>query len=696
MNDDGYIERRRGQMATEHRRNHQGTRGRRRRSIAGGTALLAAGLTAGSVVLTTSPAGATPVTIAITSRVSVTSAGAEVDANPSTWTPMSADGRYVAFGTSGALDPHDTNDGFDAYVRDRVAGTTTRVSLTDADTQIGSWAEPCGISRNGRFVGFVGQGSGLPVPDRNQLYLRDRTLGTTTLVSRASDGTPAGPGPNDNASVYAADRCPISDNGRYVAFESLATNLVPGDGNPDEDDVFRRDLQSSTTIRISASTGGAAANDHAGGTAMSADGNTIAFVSDADDLVANDTNDNSDVFVRTVSPNTMSRATTKANGAQVYGGPGSPSITGDGTKVAFASNSSDLDPGGTGQPQVFVKVRASGAIAKVSTDSGGQSLGAGAGYPSISDDGQHVAFICDRPDGTEGDPNKVEDVYLKDTGTGHLTTISVTPSGSTGNKLSLRPTISGNGTAVGFTSTATDLVRNDTNAGSDVFVRDLAVDIAPFVSTTALVKQQFVDLLGRQPSATELTEWKAKLSNGERSPDQLIDDLAHGAFAAKRAPMIRLYWAFFLRAPDKSGLDYWTGKLSAGKSLASVAAQFATSSEFQTKYGSKTNSQFVTLIYQNIFTRNPDPSGLTYWTKKLDTKAKTRGDVMVNFSESSEGKRVLAPQTDTILHELGMLRVMPSKLFLDLTLGAIKGDWVSQEQVATLRTSSGYAARITP
>ncbi|WP_421120511.1 DUF4214 domain-containing protein [Aquihabitans daechungensis] len=160
--------------------------------------------------------------------------------------------------------------------------------------------------------------------------------------------------------------------------------------------------------------------------------------------------------------------------------------------------------------------------------------------------------------------------------------------------------------------------------------------------------------------------------------------------------MIRLYWAFFLRAPDQAGLDYWTKKLSTGTTLSKVAKHFAASSEFQTKYGSKTNSQFITLIYQNIFDRDPDPAGLAFWTKKLDTKAKTRGDVMVNFSESSEGRRDLAPQTDTILHVLGMLRAMPSKTYLDLTLGNLKGAWISPKQVASLRAGGSYAARVTP
>lgn len=178
-----------------------------------------------------------------------------------------------------------------------------------------------------------------------------------------------------------------------------------------------------------------------------------------------------------------------------------------------------------------------------------------------------------------------------------------------------------------------------------MFVRDFQQDLTPFATPAALIQQQYVDFEGRQPTAAELTEWKARFSNGERTPDELIDALAHGTtWSAKRAPLTRLYWAYFLRAPDSSGMTYWTNQLTNGKKLSAVAKQFSTSSEFQTKYGSLSNQAFVMNIYQNIFNRDPDPGGLAYWTNKLATKQKTRGDVMVSFSESNEGKRVLAPR----------------------------------------------------
>ena len=146
------------------------------------------------------------------------------------------------------------------------------------------------------------------------------------------------------------------------------------------------------------------------------------------------------------------------------------------------------------------------------------------------------------------------------------------------------------------------------------------------------------------------------------SPERQVLLLMSGSFGAKRGPLVRLYEAYFKRLPDTSGLNYWLGRLNAGKTLDQVSAQFASSSEFQTKYGNTTNSQFVTLVYNNVLGRSPDSGGLSFWVSKLNAGT-SRGTVMTNFSESNEGKRVFRPQVDTALASLGMLGVIgPSKL----------------------------------
>ncbi len=115
--------------------------------------------------------------------------------------------------------------------------------------------------------------------------------------------------------------------------------------------------------------------------------------------------------------------------------------------------------------------------------------------------------------------------------------------------------------------------------------------------------------------------------------------LAHDpARVAERHPVIRLYFAFFKRSPDVSGANYWINKRKNGSNLNTIASNFAGSSEFKNKYGSLSNQDFVKQIFVNVFDRQPDPSGLAYWTKKLDDKKATRGQVMVGFSESNEYK----------------------------------------------------------
>ncbi|MFN8017720.1 MAG: DUF4214 domain-containing protein [Acidimicrobiales bacterium] len=159
--------------------------------------------------------------------------------------------------------------------------------------------------------------------------------------------------------------------------------------------------------------------------------------------------------------------------------------------------------------------------------------------------------------------------------------------------------------------------------------------LAPFGSGADYVKRQYQDLLGRQPSAAELQAGVATLAN--TPVDVFTTNLAHTpARVAERHPVIRLYFAFFERSPDLAGANHWINKRKAGTNLTQIASAFAASSEFENTYGKLTNQAFVQQVYVNVFGRQPDPAGLAYWTKKLDAKTATRGQVMVGFSESSE------------------------------------------------------------
>jgi Tol biopolymer transport system component len=205
---------------------------------------------------------------------------------------VSVTGRYVAFGSWATnLVPGDTNDAFDIFRYDRVAGTTVRVSLTGDGGQIAGHSAGPAVSADGRYVIFSSEAPGIlpgdtrPGPD---VFLRDLRSGTTTMVSVTSAGTPG----NDNSS--SSD---ISPDGRYVVFGSWATDLVAQDTN-DWYDVFVRDLRTGRTSLVSVSTAGTQGNLGGENGAISTDGRHVAFNSSSSDLVPRDTNDNLDVFVR--------------------------------------------------------------------------------------------------------------------------------------------------------------------------------------------------------------------------------------------------------------------------------------------------------------------------------------------------------------------------------------------------------------
>jgi hypothetical protein len=183
------------------------------------------------------------------------------------------------------------------------------------------------------------------------------------------------------------------------------------------------------------------------------------------------------------------------------------------------------------------------------------------------------------------------------------------------------------------------------------------------------------------------------IQNGTTTSEAWIAGMRNRAeWAGTRAPVTRLYAAYFGRLPDKSGLEYWAGKLRSGTSLSKLSATFAASSEFQRKYGSLSNRQFVLLIYQNVLKRSADQAGVDYWTRKLDGGT-SRGVVMTNFSESSENVRKTGPTVDTVLLYAGMLRRMPTAAELTTALDDLAGGATIVDLAHDLLLSAAYDAR---
>lgn len=272
----------------------------------------------------------------------------------------------------------------------------------------------------------------------------------------------------DAGSTFSA----LSADGRFVAFTSRASNLVPGDTNG-TDDVFVRDRVNGTTERVSVGTGGAEANAMSVAPAISGDGQVVAFVSSATNLVAGDTNGRLDVFVHDRGTGTTSRASVDSSGVESSADSLSPSLSFDGTRVVFASSSDDLTAGdGNGTFDVFLHDRPTGVTTRVSVDSSGAEANGASLAPRISADGLVIAFHSSATNLVATDVNFRTDVFVHDLATGMTEMASVDSAGVQGNFQSTASSISADGRFVAFDSDATNLVAADSNFRTDVFVRD--------------------------------------------------------------------------------------------------------------------------------------------------------------------------------------------------------------------------------
>ena len=431
---------------------------------------------AGSVVRAPAVLAETPVTL----RASVATSGTQGN-DPSYDPHVSADGRLVAFVSDATgLVPGDTNGSTDIFVRDLAARATTRVSVSSSGQQGNgdSGTDPI-LSADGRIVAFPSDASNLVPGDTNgvrDLFVRDLSTRTTTRVSVSSGG-----GQGNQASFDAY----VSLDGRYVSFSSQASNLVPGDTNG-RTDVFVHDRVAGITTRVSVASSGAQANGSSEDAVVSDDGRYVAFSSLATNLGAGDTTGERDTFVHDVVTGVTRRVSVSSSGTQGNGESGyNPAISGDGRFVAFNSTSSNHVTGDTnGKRDVFVYELSTGAVSRVSVSTAaGQANGTSSSAPSLSRDGRYVAFLSSASNLVAGDTNGDSDVFLRDRTEGTTVRVSLTGAGeqSDGGSCHSQPYVNQLATLVVFTCGATNLVPADTNGEYDVFVRTLgtALPVTP-------------------------------------------------------------------------------------------------------------------------------------------------------------------------------------------------------------------------
>jgi Tol biopolymer transport system component len=302
---------------------------------------------------------------------------------------------------------------------------------------------------------------------------------TTVRVSEALGGGDA----NANSSWPS-----MSADGRFVAFSSWASNLVPHDTN-DSSDLFVRDLQTGTTTRVSVSSTGTQANGSSFTPAISADGGVVAFRSDATNLVTGDTGGHTDVFVHYMSSGMTQRVSQKPSGVGANGDSSEPAMSADGKKVAFSSDATNL---------VSVQVNTTGICCDIYVHdlaTGHNQLGdpmqdgngaSDSFAPVLSANGRYLAFAswgCGIVRGVECLDQS--NVYRRDMKTGAMTLVTRAYTGAVGLGCGANPAISADGTKVAFISDGHDLVRGDTNSAYDVFVRDLTTGITQRVSVTS-------------------------------------------------------------------------------------------------------------------------------------------------------------------------------------------------------------------
>lgn len=411
--------------------------------------------------------------LSITSRVSVSTAGALAD-GPSSFPSVSADGRMIAFeSTATNLVAGDTNGVSDIFVHDQLLGTTVRVSEATGAVQANGASHSCRISADGSTVVFVSDATNLVAGDTNavgDIFHHSLASGTTLRVSVDSSSAEAD---------AASDNPEPSADGRFVCFESLATNLVAGDTNA-VGDIFLRDITRDSTLRISVDSMGVQADAANTNPSISGDGRFVTYTSDATNLVSGDTNGNSDIFLFDRLSDSTERISVDAAGAQSNGDSLGCAISSDGRYTCFESDATNLTSDDTnGLRDIFVVPNTSGGgsfpegspIVRNSVDSSGAEANFGSNNGAPSFDGRFVAFESAASNLVAGDTNLQFDIFVHDAATGVVERVSLTTAGAEGIAENRFPAISGDGRYIAFESLA-PLVGSDTNGRRDIYMYD--------------------------------------------------------------------------------------------------------------------------------------------------------------------------------------------------------------------------------
>jgi hypothetical protein len=393
---------------------------------------------------------------------------------------LSSNGRYVVF-TSTATNLVGVAGGH-VYRHDRTTGSTVLVTVakTGLPSTAGGFAPT--ISADGRFVGFASAGNDLVTGDTNatiDVFLRDMVAGTTAMVSATQTGAP---GDLSSGLNSASGSHEISDDGRYVAFTSNATNLVPT-SNSGKQQVYVKDMLTGLVTRASVDAANAAGNDTSSAPALSGNGRAVAFLSLAANFSALSTSHTTQLFVRDLEAATTTlESVTTAGVPTLSRAASAPALSFDGHYLVFESQA-QLEPRDRdiGTWDVFLRDRAlhTTTLASLSANA---IAGADSRAPSVSADGRWVGFQSLDDTLVSGDVNHMVDVFLYDRKTEAVTLVSQNDAGQQANAPSTSPSVSSDGRLVLLMSSASNLVTSPSSTGSQLYVRDMRTNEAPVVT----------------------------------------------------------------------------------------------------------------------------------------------------------------------------------------------------------------------
>lgn len=386
---------------------------------------------------------------------------------------LSADGRTVSFTSQASnLDPADTDPlpDADVYAKDLATGNITLVSATRTGVAGNDVSYAPVVSADGSRVLFLSSATNLDPADTNQesdAYVKDLTTGVLTLATASDAGVPANRGQS-----YAAT---LSGDGSTVAFISAATNLDPADRD-DRLDVYVKDLATGDVALVSTSATGVKSNKSCDDSSLglSADGDTVAFRCRADNLHPDDTDGKYDVYVKDVPSGELTLASTTGSGVKGNDDSLSPLLSADGRTVAFVTSARNFDPRDRDyDTDIYVKDLVTGELTLASTSDDGVKGDDFSFLSGLSADGQVVAFDSGArnldPARTDVAPF-TSYAYVKDLPSGELTIPDRSPAGEAGNGESGQPSLSFDGTTVAFESEATNLDPADRDALDDIYV----------------------------------------------------------------------------------------------------------------------------------------------------------------------------------------------------------------------------------